>query len=308
MSYILEALRKSERERQAGQAAPLAPVQVDPAPPRHRGLAWMAALLIVLNGAVLGYLWLTRWGKSEPPAQPIMADTAKKAVETDKVESAAASGATAAQSDSAPATLSSPEIQPPEKEEPPALVQVEQPPVAQRPKEKADDTADQSVALPTMSKPKSAPPEKAERLSAQTTDKRLDKPAEKSGALPRQTKPVDHREPAIEPATGEEAIPPVAFRAPAGAPEPRDPPPQDLADKPAIPFLHAMPVDFQQRMAPITINVFAYSEQPEERFAIIDMKKYRVGDRIQGGAELLEIRSDSLVLQSEGRKFRIPRP
>lgn len=102
--------------------------------------------------------------------------------------------------------------------------------------------------------------------------------------------------------------PPVAFRAPASAPETRDPPPRPLADEPAIPFIHALPIDFQQRVGPITINVFAYSEQPEERFAIIDMKKYRVGDSIQGGAELLEIRSDSLVLRSEGRKFRIPRP
>ena len=69
MSYILEALRKSERERQAGQAAPLVPIPLDQAPPRRHGLAWAATFLILLNGTVLGYLWLTRWPSKEPATQ-----------------------------------------------------------------------------------------------------------------------------------------------------------------------------------------------------------------------------------------------
>jgi len=298
MSYILEALRKSERERQAGQTAPLAPAPLDSALPRRHGPIWATALLIVLNGAVLGYLWLTRWGNSEPPVPPIVANTAGKTAEPAPAETTAASGATAAQPDTAPTTLSPPEIQSPKQEKPPAPVQIEQPAIAPR----TDEKADQPVTPPKTTTPKPASPEKTERLSVQPVEKRLGKPAEKI------RQPVD-QEPVTESAVSEDINPQVAFRAPASAPEPNDaPPPLDLADKPAIPFFNALPIDFQQRVGPITINVFAYSEQPEERFAIIDMKKYRAGDRIQGGAELLEIRSDSLVLRSEGRKFRVPRP
>jgi len=285
MSYILEALRKSERERQAGQTAAPAPAPLDQAPPRRRGSIWMAALLIGLNGAVLGYLWLTKRESGEPPARPVAANTAGKTAET------APSDNTAAPPDPSPAALSSQKIGLPAPEKPPAPVPAEPPPLARIAEEKADRPA----TPPKTAKPKPASPEKAERLSPQTAEKRLGKPAEKT-------------RPEAEPSAREDLDPTVAFRAPASASEPRISPPRELADKPAVPFLHALPIDFQQRVGPIAINVFAYSEQPEERFAIIDMKKYRTGDRIQGGAELLEIRSDSLVLQAEGRKFRVPRP
>ncbi|MGX2038710.1 general secretion pathway protein GspB [Methylocaldum sp. MU1018] len=272
MSYILEALRKSERERQAGQAAPPALVPVDQAPPRRRGSVWPIALVIALNAAVLGYLWFTRWGKSDPPPEVA-------------AESVAASDVAAAQSGFVPAPSSSAEIQAPPEEKRPAPVQAEQPPITRR----VDEKAGQPATPPRAAKP--APSEKIERLSAKASGKirqRLD------------------QEPGIEPAAEKDIAPPVEFRALADVPEPRDP--AEPTNPSAIPFLQAMPVDFQQRAGPVTINVFAYSEQPEERFAIIDMKKYRVGDRTQGGAELLEIRSDSLVLRWEGRKFRVPRP
>lgn len=301
MSYILEALRKSERERQAGQAAPPVPIPLNQAPPRRRGLAWSAAFLIVLNGAVLGYLWLTRWGNNGPVTQPTAAESAGPTVEPAAVKNAAAPGVTAVPSDSVPVISSPEEIPQPAKDMPPALARTEQAPAAQRPEAKADNPVNPPVTPPKPSKPKSAPSESTERSPTPITEKRLGKPAEKT------RQPID-QEPLTESAASENANPPVAFRAPASAPETRDPPPRPLADEPAIPFIHALPIDFQQRVGPITINVFAYSEQPEERFAIIDMKKYRVGDSIQGGAELLEIRSDSLVLRTEGRKFRIPRP
>jgi general secretion pathway protein B len=296
MSYILEALRKSERERQAGQTALPVLAAIDPAPPRRHWPIWIAALLVMLNGAGLGYLWLARWGHSEPPAQPAMAKAAGNTADTAPAENTAARGATAAQADSAPAMSNSPAIQAPKQEKSPAPARIEQPAIAQR----ADENADRPV-IPPKTKPKPALLEKAERLSAQPAEKRLDKPAKKI------RQPADPA-PVTASAASEDINPPVGFRPPASTPEHRDSALRDIPDKPAIPFLQAMPIDFQQRVGPITINVFAYSEQPEERFAIIDMKKYRAGDRLQGGPELLEIRADSLVLRSEGRQFRVPRP
>ncbi|BBA35785.1 putative uncharacterized protein [Methylocaldum marinum] len=293
MSYILEALRKSERERQAVPTAPPAPVPLDRAPPERRGWAWMAVFLIALNGTVLGYLWFTRGAPGEPVIRPGVAESAERTIGT-----RATSGIPTAPPDSAPAEPSSAKIQAPV---PPALVQTAPPPTSRRPIAMADKGGDPAASRPTVSRPKPVASEVPEHPSAPTADERLGRPAEKT------RQPID-QETVPEPSASERIEPAVALRAPAIKPEPRNPPPRDHADKPDLPLLNALPVDFQQRLGPITINVFAYSEQPEERFAIIDMKKYQVGDRIQAGAELLEIRSDSLVLQSEGRKFRVPRP
>lgn len=299
MSYILEALRKSERERQAGQAAPLAPIPLDPAPPRRHGLAWATAFLILLNGTVLGYLWLTRWQSKEPATQPAPTASTEHAAKTAPIRNAAAPSTTETRIASAPADSHSSEIPPPAKEKASALAKAEPLPVARVPEKKADKTA----RLPAVSvKPPSPEPIPSEitESAAAMTEKRPGKAADKS-------RPQIDPKPVAEPTISEDLSPPVAFGAPVSTPESRDPAPA-LAENPGIPFMYEMPADFQQRVGPVTINVFAYSELPEERFAIIDMEKYRVGDRLGNGAKLLEIRADSLVLQSEGRTFRVPRP
>ena len=53
--------------------------------------------------------------------------------------------------------------------------------------------------------------------------------------------------------------------------------------------------------------MFAYSREPAERFVIIDMKKYRTGDRLPGNLLLLEIQAENLLLELDGQKFRVPR-
>jgi general secretion pathway protein B len=82
-------------------------------------------------------------------------------------------------------------------------------------------------------------------------------------------------------------------------------------NKPAnddIPLLASLPTDFQREVPSLNINVFVYSEIPEERFVVINMSKYLAGQKLDNGTEILEIRADSLVLEYLGRKFRIERP
>ncbi|MCI0668339.1 MAG: general secretion pathway protein GspB [Methylococcaceae bacterium] len=76
----------------------------------------------------------------------------------------------------------------------------------------------------------------------------------------------------------------------------------------AIPLLGGLPRDFQREVPSLNINVFVYSEVPEERFVIINMTKYLAGQKIDSGPQILEIRPDSLVLEYLGRKFKIKRP
>ena len=130
----------------------------------------------------------------------------------------------------------------------------------------------------------------------------------KAALLPRSqplADPAPESERAEAPEPGPEPAETVARPA-----EPDWPPPEPAVGRSRtdLPWLEALPAEFRARVPPFKINVYAYSKVPGERFAIIDMKKYLPGDRIPGGALLLEIRADGLVLELEGTKFRIPRP
>ena len=75
-----------------------------------------------------------------------------------------------------------------------------------------------------------------------------------------------------------------------------------------IPTLQNMPKTFQQEIPAMNINVYVYSDVPKEQFVIIDMQKYRVGERIANGPVLEKIEEDMMILQYNGRKFKVLRP
>ena len=81
-----------------------------------------------------------------------------------------------------------------------------------------------------------------------------------------------------------------------------------MAENKTIPFLFELPPEFRHTIPDLKINVFVYSEQPAERFVMIDMVKYSAGQRIKDSIMLKEIRSDSLVVEYNNRTFRIKRP
>jgi len=91
------------------------------------------------------------------------------------------------------------------------------------------------------------------------------------------------------------------------------PPPPTSAGSPrhpaaSIPLLRKLPSGFRRKVPTMTINVFVYSKRAKERFVIINMAKYRTGDKIENGPVLESIRPDSLVLRFEGQRFRVKRP
>jgi len=76
MSYILEALRKSEHERRQGQpVAGYEPVPMMPS--RHSQSRWpiWLGVVLLLNAAVLGYVLWSGQQTSEPGEGPAMAET-----------------------------------------------------------------------------------------------------------------------------------------------------------------------------------------------------------------------------------------
>ncbi|MEW6220841.1 MAG: general secretion pathway protein GspB [Thermodesulfobacteriota bacterium] len=74
MSYILEALKKSDQERRRGQVPDLRTVQGSlstPAPQRSRWVLVAAGLVLLFGGNVLVVWWLRPWAIVEPAAEGV---------------------------------------------------------------------------------------------------------------------------------------------------------------------------------------------------------------------------------------------
>lgn len=74
-----------------------------------------------------------------------------------------------------------------------------------------------------------------------------------------------------------------------------------------IPFLSELAFEFRRSVPAIDFNVFVYSSIKKERFVMIDMKKYQAGKEILEGMVLKEIRKNSIVVEYKNKVFQIDR-
>jgi len=82
---------------------------------------------------------------------------------------------------------------------------------------------------------------------------------------------------------------------------------RELEKENSPPYLSELDYDFRRIVPEIDINVFVFSENKEDRFIMIDMKKYLSGQQIEQGMTLKEIRINSLVVEYKNRVFQIQR-
>jgi len=82
---------------------------------------------------------------------------------------------------------------------------------------------------------------------------------------------------------------------------------REVQQKNVPPFLSEFDYDFRRIVPEIEINVFVYSEIKEDRFIMIDMKKYLAGQQLDSGMKLKEIRLNSIVVEYKNRVFQIQR-
>ena len=75
-----------------------------------------------------------------------------------------------------------------------------------------------------------------------------------------------------------------------------------------IPMLRQMPADFQEQIPEININVYVHDDNVANAFVIINMRKYRIGDRINPDIELIDIGVDGITLSKDGKEFQVARP
>lgn len=74
-----------------------------------------------------------------------------------------------------------------------------------------------------------------------------------------------------------------------------------------IPLFSELPSELRRRIPPIKINVHAYSQLPQEQFIIVGTVKYRPGEQIGNELVLEEVTRDGLVLRFQDQPFRLPR-
>lgn len=240
MSFILDALRKSERERRATQVPDLAAVVHEPAQRRVPWLLIAGILLLLINLTGLGY-----WVFLAEPRDPRPAASVPVEVER--------------------AVLS-----------PPATALSSLPP----------------------SRPDLAPP--SNRLAAPSLP---DAPMRPPAIMPERLLPPANP-PRFQESEDEAIDRELETESPARFAEFH---PSVLPNRAVLPRLDELSPEVREKIPPFKITMFAYDENPAERFVILNLEKRHVGDVLPGGVLLIEIRSEELIGEIDGQKFRIPR-
>ena len=228
MSFILDALRKSEHERQRSAAPSLSHVPL--AAPRRELPGWALLVIGVLAAAVLvlgGAWWQSQRGLPTPTA------TSPTAV-------------------APPAASISPAAATP--------VPTPVPPTASPP----------VTSPPTVTA--SAPPPQQPAVAAATS-----------------------------PAQDLEAAAGIPERAPSLASAsivPKRPVPTGTT-LPSAAALQAQGID----VPPLRLELHGYSEKPAERFVFINGHKYREGERLAEGPEVVTVEPNGVVLSQQGHRF-----
>lgn len=269
MSYILEALRKADAERERGavpdlhaQLLPGAPSDDEPEARRKPARLWLA--LVVAPLALLALAWLWR-GDGAPPSAAVQpaATTLPVATQAAPVAVAAAASAMVA-TPRPPAAVASPVSGlTPAAQASPAAVPA---PVANR---TAAARADAGAAFGPATRSEKAPSAALRPVEADTA---------RSGSMARaEAKPAK-----AAPAT------------PVTVPPARVPPLNELAD------------ELRRQVPPLAIGGSVYSPQAERRMVVVNGQVFQEGATLAPELQLEQIRPKSAVFSIRGQRFELP--
>ena len=57
----------------------------------------------------------------------------------------------------------------------------------------------------------------------------------------------------------------------------------------------------------LNLDLHIYANDPEQRAAFINGTRYRAGDRLPQGIDVVAITTDGVLLRYQGRQFLLPR-
>jgi len=296
MSFILDALRKSEHDRQRQTGPGLAEVAVAPRKPKTNVWATAAVALLMVNLIGVGVLLLRR-ANHEAPAP-------------------AASGppSPAGSAAVAPAPASTP-AEPPAAQSAPTTAPAAAPVPAAVP---ATVATTQSLPQPTLQhQPSPAAPPGRNPLEAEVSGGPPDidagmaaRAASVPAGPPAVTRaPVDGsaggsvRYAPIPESTVASAIAAESRSTP--APGAARPSPAAQPAQPALPTADEMAAS--GGLPPLHLDLHVYSNRAQERFIFVNSHKYREGDTMQEGPTVEQITPAGAVLNYRGRRFLLTR-
>ncbi len=267
MSYILEALRRAERERHLGQV-PTVQTLAHTSSSQDRVPWWRTSRLALI--AIVALLMATAfllWRKplSDAPATAPATDT----VGTPPV------AATAEPAPAAVAPVPAPTEPPSAPTRSLAPLATGQPlQAAVEAAEAAEVIADEEglSSLDDLATPFAAAPDTAS-----------------SEVAPRRPAPPSP-EPESEPATAS------ARPAPSPAAQPM----------PEPPLLRDMPSSYRARFPSVRMDVHVYNDDPSRRWIMVDGRRYGEGDALASGPRVVAIRVEGVIFEHAGQRVMLP--
>jgi general secretion pathway protein B len=288
MSYILNALRKSEQERQANRPETLTEQVLTPPAPKSRKIAIVIGALLAVNLlALLLLVWYLK-KTDDTPAAARQADarTLQQKAARKPQPGAVKPANTDAPSEKAPAAAAPvPEVINPSA------------PTAAAPAVKSPSIEELAAAsrAAEVKGPKQAMPDKPER-GAQTVPSTAATGARELARKERQTRRAQPVPAAESPSDSESD----AGKGKSDA--------SPAAGRQDIPLFKDLPYNFRSSVPKMAINVFMYTDNPADRFVILNMTKYKAGQTTKDAIEIREIRPDGVIASYGGKVFRIERP
>ena len=273
MSYILEALRKSDQERQRGAAPTLLAAQATTVAPTQPALLAYGLLALVLLGAGVAIGWLRPWqAEQAAPAVRLAAKPTEPAPKETAPNQAAP----------VPSVASVPTA-PPVQAVPPAPARVP---------ERASKPELAPKSAPQARLPGAAPAAAPVPLPVPTQPRAsgADTPASAAAAKPAAAHPPasEISSKAMEPAPTQRGSTGSAATATA----------------PSVVSMAELPLAIQQELPVMSITVHAYSARPAERLIGVDNRMLREGAEVAPGLTLESITPDGMILSYKGYRFR----
>ena len=270
MSLILDALRRAEQERQQGRAPGLDQLPTGPASTR-RAVPWptVAVAGLLVAGAVTLAFTLGH-GDAEPPQAPAKREVPPPATAT------AAAQPSAEQPASAPAGVK------------PAAVQAEPALQGASDVNSMDDLLEPPAPVRAAAAPRPALP-------------------------PRTIAPVDLSRQAPVAAAGTEGSAQTPAAVAADPPKKPEDSPLLAADDvlmsgPTVTPLRDMPSGYRADFPSLNVDVHVYNDEPQRRFVLLNLRRYREGQTLSEGPKLVEIQPDGIVFDFRGERVLMQLP
>ena len=272
MSYILDALRKAERERRSGRVPTLDAHHPLKQATRRPVWTWVLGVALLVNAAVLGVYWrsgsrLVPPTAGHPDARP------------------AGPAAAAAPSRSTPVSRPEPATAPPVAPAPPA------------------SGLDRSAAVPVT--PRSEPSDRGDRAApaapAVTTGV-TGRPAS-GDSPPIQT--LEEPRPGVAVADNPQrgARPVTTAATPAPVPAESRPPPAPAPAGDSAGARESVAPGAPPALTGLSLEVLVYSAERAERLVFINGRKYVEGQAIEGGFVIEAITAAGAIVSGEGQRF-----